>query len=69
MRTEEVRALLQRRVEEAGGAAAWARRNAVSNVYVGDVLAGRRSPGPGVLVPLRLRKIAAEARYVELAGE
>ena len=43
--TEEIRNLLKKACEKAGGQAAWARRNGVSAQFVGDVLLGNRSPG------------------------
>ncbi|MCJ2048794.1 transcriptional regulator [Methylobacterium sp. J-070] len=66
MNTQDVRALLRQRVEEAGGATGWARRHAVSSVYVQDCVSGHRAPGPAILVGLGLRKIASEARYEEI---
>ena len=69
MDIDEVRALLRRRVDEIGGATAYARRHAVTQVYVSDVLGGRRLPGPAILDALGLRRVAAEARYEEAVSE
>ena len=42
---DEVRAMLRRQCEEAGGQKAWATENRVSTAYVNDILQCRKMPG------------------------
>ena len=58
-------ALLNRAVESAGSARAWAAHHKISPGYVGDVLASRRQPGRAILRALGLRKII---RFVPISG-
>ncbi|WP_156633965.1 transcriptional regulator [Methylobacterium sp. Leaf113] len=60
--TEDVLAQLREACAAAGGNARWARRHGVSDVYVGDVLHGRRGPGESILRALGLRR--CEPLYV-----
>lgn len=48
----DVRGDLRRACAAAGGQSAFARANGVSAQYVGDVLAGKRRPGPGICAAL-----------------
>lgn len=57
MEIREVLALMREKVEREGGVAAWARGHSVSEQYARDVLAQRRSPGPGILEPLGLTRV------------
>ncbi|MEE7456782.1 hypothetical protein MPAR168_00760 [Methylorubrum populi] len=56
MTVEEVRERLRARIAEVGGHTAFAREHGVSTVYLQDAVAGRRSPGPAILVALGLEK-------------
>lgn len=56
MTADQVRSLLRRVCLEAGSVRAWAMRNGTSPQYVGDVISGKREPGPAVLNPLGLEK-------------
>jgi hypothetical protein len=51
MTEDQVRAILQRAVDEAGGQRAFSRKHKVSAAQVGLVLAGE-TPGPKILKPL-----------------
>jgi hypothetical protein len=64
---EQVLARLETRVRAAGGPVAFARRHALSHAYVGDVLATRRGPGPGILRALGLRPVETSYETVEEA--
>lgn len=56
MTSDEVRALLAIRCQEAGGQAKWGRQHGFGRRYVNDILLGRREPGPEILRTLGLRK-------------
>jgi transcriptional regulator with XRE-family HTH domain len=56
MTREEVVALLQRRVDRAGSQNAVAKEIGVTAAYIGDVLRGKRDPGPSILSVLGLRR-------------
>lgn len=49
----------------AGTQAGWARAHRISAPYVSDVLAGRKQPGPAILVALGLKK--PETAVAEIA--
>lgn len=54
MNAQQVRDLLRKRCNEAGGQRSWAGCHCVSESYVSDVIRGAREPGPGVLKGLGL---------------
>lgn len=54
MTEDDVRALLHKATEKAGGVRAWARAHNLSAAYVSDVRLGRRSLGPAILAALGL---------------
>jgi DNA-binding transcriptional regulator YdaS (Cro superfamily) len=54
MDIRQVKRILEKGVEDAGGIRAYARLIGVSPPYVSDVLKGNRSPGPKILKALRL---------------
>jgi len=56
MTEDQVRKLLAKACETAGGQKAWALTAGVSGAYVSDVLAGNRSPGKSILAALGLDK-------------
>ncbi len=49
MTEDDVRTLLHKATDEAGGVRAWAREHGLSAAYVSDVRLGRRSLGPAIL--------------------
>ena len=49
MTEDDVRALLHKATDKAGGVRAWARTHKLSAAYVSDVRLGRRSLGPAIL--------------------
>lgn len=49
MTEDDVRALLHKATDKAGGVRAWARLHKLSAAYVSDVRLGRRSLGPAIL--------------------
>ena len=53
----EFLAMFRRHVEAAGGVRALARKLGLSAAYVSDVRLGRRSPGPSILKPLKLKRV------------
>jgi hypothetical protein len=65
MTLPELRNRLRAAVINAGGVAAWCRTwtPPISPAYVGDVLNGRRDPGPAILDVLNLRR---ETFYFEI---
>lgn len=65
--TEDVLNRLRDACAAAGGNARWARRHGVSDVYVGDVIHGRRGPGDSILRALGLQK--ADPAYVRRQPE
>lgn len=58
---DDVRAMLAKLREEAGGTRALATSLGLSPSYVSDVLNGRRGPGPDFLKALGMRRVV---RYV-----
>jgi hypothetical protein len=60
---ERVMAMLKERTDAAGSIRAYAAAHGLCHTYVSDVLKGAKSPGPSVLLALRLTKIVS---YVEL---
>lgn len=56
MTAEEVRAMLQAKVDAVGTVKAWAEANKVSPTFVWDVLKGYKQPSGAVLKPLGLRR-------------
>lgn len=58
---DEIRAMLAKLREEAGGTRALAESLELSASYVSDVLNGRRAPGPDFLKALGMRRVV---RYV-----
>lgn len=54
---EDVRSLLRRECEDAGGQKAWATENGLSAAYVNDVLRDRRAPGDSIAEILGLSKV------------
>jgi hypothetical protein len=48
MTADDVRNLLSRACDQAGGIRSWAREHGLSAAYVSDVLAKRREPGPSI---------------------
>ena len=48
MTADDVRSLLAKACDKAGGIRSWARGNGVSAAYVSDILAKRREPGPSI---------------------
>ena len=56
MTRDEVIKLLYRRVDRAGSRSALAKEIGVSPAYIGDVLLGKRDPGPAILSVLGLRR-------------
>ena len=57
MGSDQVRALLRRECEAAGGQAAWATSHGISAGYVSDVLSERREPGGRILAALGLVRV------------
>jgi len=57
MDRENVLALLRQKCDEAGGQKAWAAVHGVSQVYVSDVLAGRREPAGKIIAALGLERV------------
>ena len=56
MTRDDVIKLLDRMVDRAGSRAALAKEIDVSPAYIGDVLLGKRDPGPAILNVLGLRR-------------
>lgn len=56
MTDAQVKRVLQQRIKQAGDQRAAALRLGVSPSYLGDVLRGRRAPGPKILEALGLRR-------------
>ena len=48
MTADNVRDMLRKAANKAGGIRAWARERNLSAAYVSDVVAGRREPGPSI---------------------
>lgn len=48
MTASDVRGILQKACDKAGGIRAWARQHGLSAAYVSDVLLDRREPGPSI---------------------
>jgi predicted transcriptional regulator len=67
MTREEVVALLQRMADRAGSQRALAKEIGVTAAYVGQVLDGKRDPGPAILKVFGLRR-HVQITYVK-AGE
>lgn len=59
-------ALLRAEVQASGGQAGFARRADVSQAYVADLLAGKRSPGPKILRAMGLERVTM---YRPVSGE
>ena len=57
MTRDELVKLLQRKVQRAGTQAALAEELGVTAVYLGDVLLGKREPGPKLLNALGFRRV------------
>jgi hypothetical protein len=53
---EEVVTLLQRMADRAGSKRALAKEMGVTAAYIGEVLHGKRAPGPAILNVLGLRR-------------
>jgi len=65
MTRDELVKLLQRRVQTAGTQAALAKELGITAAYLGDVLNGKREPGPTLLNALGFRRVITYVR----AGE
>lgn len=63
MNIDDVLDRLRSRIDEAGGASAWARQAECSPSYVSDVLHKRREPGATILAALGLE---GEKTYREI---
>lgn len=63
MTVEDVRRLLRRRCDEAGGIGRWARAQdpVISDVHVGDVLRGRKAPGDRLCALLGVERTVSVA--------
>jgi hypothetical protein len=59
---EQMRRLLQREVERAGGQVAWAKLNGLHPSTINKVLNEQRLPGRRMLAALRLAKVIAYQR-------
>lgn len=57
MTLKEIRQMLRSRAVEAGSQRALAKELGVSEVYMGNVIMGRKTPGPAILGPLNLRRV------------
>lgn len=57
MTEDQVRALIERLILEAGSLRALARRWKITPAYLSDLRRGRRAPGPHVLRPLGLKRV------------
>jgi DNA-binding transcriptional regulator YdaS (Cro superfamily) len=64
MTRDEVNELLYRMVKRAGSRSALAKEIGVSPAYIGDVLLGKRDPGPAILNVLGLRR-QVQITYVQ----
>ena len=53
----DVREMLRRECEAAGGQIKWAQKNGVTRAYVSSVLVGRDAPGQTITNALGLRKV------------
>jgi len=62
MNLSAVLRLIRRECDKAGSARAWAASIGVSGVYVADVLAGRRDPGPAILRALGVERVVSYRR-------
>lgn len=62
MTADDVRALLQAKVDAVGTVKGWADANSVSPTFVGDVLKGYKQPSDAVLKPLGLRRVVTYER-------
>lgn len=60
MTASDVRAMLKRACEKAGSNRAWALARDLSPAYVGDVLNGRRDPGPAICEALGIERVVVE---------
>ncbi len=56
MRIDQLLALINKKVEDAGSQRAVALELGITPAYLSDVLSRRREPGESVLAPLGLRK-------------
>ncbi len=63
MTASEVRDLLRKACDRAGGIRAWARERELSAAYVSDVLLGRREPGPSICEAFGLEAVRPETVY------
>lgn len=63
MTADDVRELLRKACEKAGGIRAWARQQKLSAAYVSDVLTERRDPGPSILKAFGIEAIRGEMTY------
>jgi hypothetical protein len=66
MIANDVRNMLRKACDKAGGITAWARENKVSVAYVSDVINGRREPGPAVC---RAFDLEAVVHYRKIRGD
>lgn len=66
MDAASIHARLVSEVEAAGSARAFARRAGVSDIYVGDVIRGRRKPGPKILAAIGIER---RVTYVDLGRD
>jgi len=67
MTRDDLIKVLEQRAKRAGSRSALAREMGVSPAYVGDVLLGKRDPGPAILKVLGLRR-QVQITYIK-AGE
>ena len=64
MEAQEVLARLRKLCEEAGGQAAWAKKNGISQAHVSDILKGSKKPARKILTAMGLER--AETTYREI---
>jgi transcriptional regulator with XRE-family HTH domain len=65
MTRDELMKLIQQRVEQTGTQAALARELGITAVYLGDVLSGKREPGPKILDALGIRRVITYVKVGE----
>ena len=65
MTRDELVKLLQRRVQTAGTQAALAKELGITAAYLGDVLNGKREPGPTLLNALGFRRVITYVKVSE----
>ncbi len=54
---EKLMRVLRRKVDEAGGAASFARTHQINRPYITNILAGRATPGPKVLDAIGFERV------------